>query len=63
MNEKQLLTLDEASARLGVCWQTTRRWAAAGVLASIRLGRRRMIPLAEVERLLREGTSPAHEAH
>jgi len=63
MEQKTLLTLDEASSRLGVCWQTTRRWAAAGVLASIRLGRRRMIPVAEVERLLREGTHPAHEAH
>jgi excisionase family DNA binding protein len=62
MEEKQLLSLDEAAARLGVSWQTCRRWASIGRIASVRMGRLRKIPSEEIERLIREGTHPAHEA-
>lgn len=47
----ELLTIAEASARIGLSEKAIRRRIEQGSLASIRRGNRRLIPVAEVERL------------
>ena len=47
----ELLTIAEASARIGLSEKAIRRRIEQGSLASIRRGSRRLIPVAEVERL------------
>ncbi len=49
----ELLTIAEAATRLRVGRRTVERWLATGELRSVRLGRRRLIPQDELERLLR----------
>ena len=61
MENRQLFTLNEAADALGISWQTARRWAAAGQIRTIRMGRLVKVPRAEIERLVNEGTAPATE--
>lgn len=57
----RLLGVNKAEAIYGVSRWTLRRWAYDGKIASIKLGRRLLIPVAELERLVAEGTRPALE--
>ncbi len=55
----RLLGVDKAEAIYGVSRWTLRRWAYDGRIASTKLGKRLLIPVAELERLVTEGTRPA----
>lgn len=49
------IRIGEAAEMLGVAIETLRRWAADGRLATVRSsGGQRLVPIAEVSRLLRE---------
>jgi excisionase family DNA binding protein len=50
------VTIEEAAALLGISESSVRRSIAAGELHSIKLGRRRLVPVAAIEDLLRGGS-------
>lgn len=56
------LGVAEAEAQTGVSRWTWRRWAYDGRIASVKLGKRLLIPAAEIERLVTAGTRPALDA-
>lgn len=55
------LGVDMAEKVYGLSRWTIRRWAYDGKIASVKMGRRLMIPVSELERLVTEGTRPALE--
>jgi excisionase family DNA binding protein len=57
-NDK-LLGTDEAAAALGIKPGTIRLWGAQRKIATVKLGRRRLIPEREISRLIAENTIPA----
>jgi excisionase family DNA binding protein len=59
MEKNHLLSIEEAAARLGLKPITIRLWASARKIARVKLGRRVLIPSAEVERLIEQSTIPA----
>jgi excisionase family DNA binding protein len=48
----QLLSLDEAAARLGVGRSTTKTLLGKGKLKSLRIGKRRLVPQAAIDELI-----------
>ena len=56
--EPQLLGVAEAERLTGVSRWTWRRWAYDGKIASVKLGKRLLIPGSEIERLVSENTRP-----
>lgn len=54
MNEPLCLTVPGAAARLGISSSHAWRLIYANKLPSVRLGRRRMVPVAALEGLLEE---------
>ncbi len=56
MNE--LLSIADASKRLGLKAVTLRLWAGARRIGSVKLGRRVLIPSSEIERLIQESYRP-----
>ena len=50
--ERDTYDLPQVAARLGVSRTSIYRWAASGVIPTIRLGRRLLVPRAAVEELL-----------
>jgi excisionase family DNA binding protein len=58
----RLLGMDEAGERLGLKPGTIRAWANARRIASVKLGRRRLIPSVEVDRLIADNLVPALSA-
>ena len=50
--ERETLDLPEVAVRLGVSRTSIYRWAASGVLPTVRLGRRLLVPRAAFEELL-----------
>jgi len=54
-----LLSIDQAAARLGLRPVTVRQWASARRIARVKLGRRVLIPVSEVERVIEENLMPA----
>jgi excisionase family DNA binding protein len=52
------LGVAEAEALTGVSRWTWRRWAYDGKVASVKLGKRLLIPGAEITRLVEENTRP-----
>jgi excisionase family DNA binding protein len=60
--EWQLLRVSEAAERWAVKESTVRAWLLARRISCVRVGKRAIrIPVAEVERLISEGTLPARE--
>jgi excisionase family DNA binding protein len=59
MEGQQLLSMEEAAKRLGLKAGTIRAWARQRRLGSVRLGSRRLIPVAELERIVAENSVPA----
>jgi len=57
--EVKLLSVAEAEIQTGVSRWTWRRWSYDGKIASVKLGKRLLIPTAEVERMICAGTRPA----
>ena len=56
---ERLLSLPQASDRLGISHWTLRKWAASGRIDSVKLGRRRLIPEKTVESIIVNGLSSA----
>ena len=54
----ELLTIKAAATRLGLSVWTIRKWVQNGKIESNKLGTRRLIPAAEVARLIKESTVP-----
>ena len=52
-------SLDEAARSLGLSRRTLYELMAAGTLASVKLGRRRLVPAAELDRITRPAEVPA----
>ena len=55
----QLLSVEEAAAKLGLRPVTIRQWAAARKIARVKLGRRVLIPVSEIARLIEASTIPS----
>jgi excisionase family DNA binding protein len=53
-SDTQLLSAVEAAGRLGVGVSTLRIWMGQGKINCVRLGRRVLIRLSEVERFIKE---------
>jgi excisionase family DNA binding protein len=53
--------VSDAEAQTGVSRWTWRRWAYDGKVASVKLGKRLLIPSAEIARLVAENTRPRLE--
>jgi|GEM_PF-638293 len=51
-NEPLVLTLQEAAVKLKVCSRTVRKRIAEGTLPGIKMGRRVLVPLAPLNRVL-----------
>ncbi len=58
----QCLSLDEAAARLSVQPSTLLKWARAGRIESVRLGRRRVFREGAVEDFIKAGIQPLAKA-
>jgi excisionase family DNA binding protein len=56
-----MLTVRQASERLGLRESTLRAWIAQRRIGVVRLGRAVRIPTEEVERLITENTIPARK--
>lgn len=54
-----LLSLDQAAALLGLSRRSLERMSQAGTLTTRRIGRRVLVPRAEVDRLANEASPPA----
>ena len=59
---RQTLTVDEAAALLGIGRTTAYVAVRDGSLPTIRIGRRLLVPRAQLERLLGESTTPEDAA-
>jgi len=55
----QFVGVDGAEARTGISRWTWRRMAYAGRIASSKVGKRLLIPVSEIDRILAEGYRPA----
>ena len=55
----EYLGVAEAEQVTGVSRWTWRRWAYDGKVASVKLGKRLLIPTSEIERLVAENTRPS----
>jgi excisionase family DNA binding protein len=58
MEHRNLLGVADAEALTGVSRWTWRRWAYDGKVGSVKLGKRLLIPSAEISRLVEENTRP-----
>jgi excisionase family DNA binding protein len=58
-DNQRLVSIQEAATRLGLRPVTIRQWAGARKIARVKLGRRVLIPVSEVERLIEASTIPA----
>jgi excisionase family DNA binding protein len=57
MSEERLFTVDEVAPKLRVSPAGVRKMIIDGRIAAVKIGRRYLVRAAEVERVLREGTS------
>ena len=57
--EPKFLGVADAEARTGISRWTWRRMAYAGRIASSKVGKRLLIPVGELDRILAEGYRPA----
>lgn len=61
--ETDLLDLVSAGQRLGgLSHWTLRAWAAAGKIATVKVGSRVLVPLGEIERIIAAGYRPRRVA-
>jgi excisionase family DNA binding protein len=56
---RELLSIEQAAAQLGLKPVTVRQWANARKIARVKLGRRVLVPAAEVQRLIDSNLIPA----
>lgn len=55
----ELVSIASAASRLGLAPITVRQWAARRRIARVKLGRRTLIPVSEIDRLIEAGMIPA----
>jgi hypothetical protein len=60
-DEPQLVGVDGAERMTTISRWTWRAWAYSGKVASVKAGRRLLIPVAEIRRVIEEGTRPRVE--
>lgn len=53
----KLLTLEEAREELRVSTITIYRWTKAGILPSVKIGGRRLIPASAIDNIINEATT------
>ena len=63
MDRKPLLGMNEAARVVGVSHWTLRRWAKAGVVPAVRVGRKFLFRRAELEAWLRGGSAHGGQSH
>ena len=56
---ERLFTVPEAADSLRLTCAGVRRWILEGRVATIHVGRRVLIPISEIDRILKEGFRPA----
>jgi excisionase family DNA binding protein len=54
-SQQCLASVEEASRRLAVSTFTTRRLIKSGQLRAVRVGKRVLVPMSEIERVIVEG--------
>lgn len=59
--KREYLRVDQAELMSGVSRWTWRRWAYSNKIASVKAGKRLLIPLSEFDRVMSEGYRPAIE--
>lgn len=59
--EAEYRSVEDAETITSVSRWTWRAWAYAGRIASVKAGRRLLIPVAEIHRVIAEGTRPRAE--
>ena len=52
--EKNMLSMTEAAALVGVSYSLIRKLAKQGKIKTVRIGKRLMVPEEEIEKLLKE---------
>jgi excisionase family DNA binding protein len=57
--ERRLITLAAFAATLSLSIHTARKWVQDGKITTNKLGGRRLVPVTEVDRLMRETCIPA----
>jgi excisionase family DNA binding protein len=57
--QAKLLSIEQTAEILGLRPVTVRQWAAARKITRVKLGRRVLIPVTEIERLIEASTIPA----
>jgi hypothetical protein len=60
--EPQFFSVRRAEEKTGVSRWTWRAWAYSQKVASVKMGKRLLIPASEIQRLVAEGTRPARRA-
>jgi len=55
----RLVSLTEFAKRTGLSVHTARRWASMGRIPVVKLGRRRMVDVLDIERLIKDAKQPA----
>ena len=57
--EKKTLSIPEAGKVLGICRSAAYEAARTGQLPTVRIGKRILVPIVALERMLRECTDPS----
>jgi excisionase family DNA binding protein len=57
--ERTLLSVEESAVALGVRPPTIRAWLAGRKLSKVKLGRRVLVPAAEIQAMIERNTIPA----
>ena len=55
INEPQVVSVSSFVKATQIAQSTFYKYAAAGAIQTVKLGKRRFVPIAELERILREG--------
>jgi excisionase family DNA binding protein len=59
IDESRLLSIERAAEWMGLRPPTLRLWIAQRKIGSVKLGRRRLIKVTEIERVIERSTIPA----
>jgi excisionase family DNA binding protein len=57
--ETRLISIEQAAEQLGLKVPTLRLWAARRKISSVKLGRRRLLKMDEIEKLIERNLIPA----
>jgi len=57
--EIELIDLEESAKRTYMSVHTWRRWASTGRIPTVKLGRRRLVDVRDLERIIKANRKPA----